>query len=108
MLKLLIQRDVFTIRNDHLRYTQEFQCLFLDELSVFLVKPLIIRNTKEGHLAYAHSHMPSNVCNAISLIGTLNLCNQLCNLRSNGVFVIVLVIVSHFHRNRAEKGSYQE
>ena len=92
----------------HLRYTQEFQNLFSDELTVFLKESSIVQNTEEGHLAYSCSHMPSNVSNVISLIDILELCKHLGILRSNGVFVIVLVIVSQFHRNRAEKCSYQE
>ena len=92
----------------HLHYTQEFQCLFSDELTVFLEKSSIVRNTEEGHLAYSYSHMPSNVYFVISLIDILELCNQLGNLGSNGVLVIVLVIVSQFYRTRAEKCSYQK
>ena len=90
----------------HLRYTQEFQNLSSDKLAVFLEKASIVRNTKEGHLAYSYSHVPSQVCNVISLIYILELRKQLSNLGSNGVFVIVLVIVSQFHCNRVEKCSY--
>ena len=92
----------------HLRYTQEFQNLFSYELAVFVKKSSILRNTEERHLAYSYSHMLSNVCNVISLIDILEPCNQLGNHGSNGVFAIVLVIVSQFHRNRAEKDSYQK
>ena len=105
--KLLPKWDWFTIRMYHLRYTQEFQNLFSDELAVFLGKSSIVRYTEEGHLAYSYPHMHSNVCIVISLIDILDLCNYLSNPRSKGVFVIVLVIVSHFQRNRAEKFSCQ-
>ena len=106
--KSLLEWDWLTIRMYRLRYTQEFQCLFSDELTVFLKESSIVLNTEERHLAYSYSHMLSNVCNVISLIDILELCNQLSNLGSNGVFVIVLVIVSQYHRNRAEKCRYQE
>ena len=57
-LKLSIKRDLMTIRMYHLRYTQEFQNRFLDEIPVFLKESSIVRNNEERYLAYSYSKKP--------------------------------------------------
>ena len=92
--KLSVKGERSTIIMSCLRYTQEFQLLFMDELSVFLKESSIARNTEEGHVAYSYPKKPCIVFDVFACRLYSQVSWMMCHL----VFESILTILVFYMR----------